>query len=295
MRLRGKVLGLFLLNSLLVISIVVSITFYHTYDAKKNITQEIQTALFKDTQRFMLEKAKDIAKLFQFYIELKKQQEPNFKWDDLAFDPLMASIGIQTIGKTGYSALIMKKGKTYITFLHPNPKLIGVKLNKFAQKYPNFWRIIQGPRPGQKFVDGFYKWPEPGKGVVQKYMMVIRVPNTPFLVATTIHASEIEEPLKKLENRLAKVRQRFIYLIVGSGVFSIIISIVLAVYLSSYLVKPIKHLAEVAEKISLGDLRAPINYVSSDELGDLADALRRMQASLVKAIRRLQQRIKQRR
>ena len=54
--------------------------------------------------------------------------------------------------------------------------------------------------------------------------------------------------------------------------------------------KPIKYLAEMAEKISLGDFNTPIQISAKNEIGELADAIERMRESLKAAIDRLRKR-----
>jgi methyl-accepting chemotaxis protein len=54
-------------------------------------------------------------------------------------------------------------------------------------------------------------------------------------------------------------------------------------------VTPIKKLTEVAERMSLGDLNMKINIPSKDEIGLLAQAIKRMQTSLRLAMERLRQ------
>jgi C4-dicarboxylate-specific signal transduction histidine kinase len=53
---------------------------------------------------------------------------------------------------------------------------------------------------------------------------------------------------------------------------------------------PINQLTEVADRISLGELDAKIEVKRGDEIGELAEAIRRMQASLLAAIERLRSR-----
>lgn len=53
---------------------------------------------------------------------------------------------------------------------------------------------------------------------------------------------------------------------------------------------PIRHLAEVADRISLGDMDADIDIDSRDEIGDLGERFRRMQVSLKQAMDALDQR-----
>ena len=50
---------------------------------------------------------------------------------------------------------------------------------------------------------------------------------------------------------------------------------------------PIKKLTDVAERISVGDMGAEIKIKSKDEIGNLAEAISRMQDSLRLAIERL--------
>ena len=51
-----------------------------------------------------------------------------------------------------------------------------------------------------------------------------------------------------------------------------------------------QHLAEVADRMSLGELDVDIDVDGTNEIGQLAESLRRMQASLRSAIERLRQR-----
>ena len=53
------------------------------------------------------------------------------------------------------------------------------------------------------------------------------------------------------------------------------------------IVTPIMKLTEVAERMSLGDLNMQINIPSKDEIGLLAQAIKRMQTSLRLAMERL--------
>lgn len=61
-------------------------------------------------------------------------------------------------------------------------------------------------------------------------------------------------------------------------------------FMARALSRPIVQLTEVADRISLGELDAEINIQRKDEIGELADAVGRMQASLQAAIERLRAR-----
>jgi methyl-accepting chemotaxis protein len=68
------------------------------------------------------------------------------------------------------------------------------------------------------------------------------------------------------------------------------IAIVLAIFLARTLTNPIVHLTQVADRISLGELDMEIGLDRKDEIGELAEALSRMQASLQATMERLRAR-----
>ncbi len=76
----------------------------------------------------------------------------------------------------------------------------------------------------------------------------------------------------------------------GVAAMIIAVALILAVVVSTTITRPIKHLAEVADRISLGELGVEIDVEGNNEVGQLAESLRRMQSSLRSAIERLRQR-----
>jgi methyl-accepting chemotaxis protein len=66
----------------------------------------------------------------------------------------------------------------------------------------------------------------------------------------------------------------------------IAVAIVLALIIAQSITRPIARLAEVADRMSLGELDIDIDVSGANEIGQLAESLRRMQASLRSAIER---------
>ena len=83
---------------------------------------------------------------------------------------------------------------------------------------------------------------------------------------------EIQRALLPLVGIIALV------LAVGSGV---------SVLLARGIIRPILRLTQIADKISMGDLDTPVGVESTDEIGDLAQSVERMRASLKAAMARL--------
>jgi HAMP domain-containing protein len=73
---------------------------------------------------------------------------------------------------------------------------------------------------------------------------------------------------------------------VGFGLLTILVAFLIA----RGVTRPVTQLTEVADRISLGELNAKIQINRKDEIGELAEAIRRMQTSLQAAIERLRAR-----
>jgi methyl-accepting chemotaxis protein len=79
----------------------------------------------------------------------------------------------------------------------------------------------------------------------------------------------------------------FTYILLGITALGVII---VAWFLGRAIGAPIRKLTEVAERISVGDMGAEVKIKSRDEIGNLAEAILRMQDSLRLAIERLRRR-----
>ncbi len=55
-----------------------------------------------------------------------------------------------------------------------------------------------------------------------------------------------------------------------------VVALGVAFYVSRGITRPVAHLSDVAEKVSMGDLNVSVAVKSDDEIGDLADSFGRM-------------------
>jgi HAMP domain-containing protein len=69
----------------------------------------------------------------------------------------------------------------------------------------------------------------------------------------------------------------------------LLIGIIVSIY-GHRLTSKIKSLTDVAERISIGDLEIEVEAQSRDEIGELAEAISRMQESIRLSIERLRRR-----
>jgi methyl-accepting chemotaxis protein len=104
------------------------------------------------------------------------------------------------------------------------------------------------------------------------------------------YLDEFTGPVKLMETRakLLTEKTRLITLaILGGTIF--LIGVIVLIY-GHRLTGKIKSLTDVAERISIGDLGIEIETQSKDEIGELAEAISRMQDSIRLSIERLRRR-----
>jgi HAMP domain-containing protein len=109
-------------------------------------------------------------------------------------------------------------------------------------------------------------------------------------VAATTYLDEFTKPVKDMEDRandIAKGTRTAVFMIMGATL--LLVGFVVLFY-GQRLTSRIKSLTDVTERISVGDMEAEINVKSKDEIGDLAEAINRMQASIRLSIERLRRR-----
>ena len=225
-------------------------------------------------------------------IEIFVKSHPKMRKEDILRDPWLKEIGLQKVGDTGYTAVLDEKA---ITYVHPDPKIAGLDLHQLSEKLPAFWKIIEASlkEPGS----GYYDWKDPDGRIRPKYMYLAHVKDTDLIVAATTYIDEFSKPSKAIEDRMKQIEKRYgnqyqrkfrgFYIVIGL----VLVVLLAVIYLySRSVIGPIRQLSEVANKISMGELDAPIQVKATGEVGVLAESIERMQTSVKAAIERLQRR-----
>jgi len=86
----------------------------------------------------------------------------------------------------------------------------------------------------------------------------------------------ISLPIDEAEARNAAAMMNLTYLFAGA----VVVVLGMTYFLASRITAPIKHLAEVADKVSKGELDVTIDINRNDEIGELAEAFNRLIASV---------------
>ena len=228
-------------------------------------------------------KALNAAKALEVYL----RAHPKYTLWDLRNDGEFRELAVQQVGQTGYTE-VHELG-TGINRFHINPKVEDLDLHELATKLPEFWRILE-PHLTGAFSKGYYSWQDPDGKVRDKFMVCVPVEGSNYGVAATTYIDEFRSPIVRLQERFQKGAQEQMIAIGIVATIALLLAIVAAIFFSRRITQPLLHLAEVADRISMGDLRARIEVKTRDEIGLLAEALRRMQISLKAAIERLRRR-----
>ncbi|MBS1237874.1 MAG: hypothetical protein H6R37_1118, partial [Deltaproteobacteria bacterium] len=96
--------------------------------------------------------------------------------------------------------------------------------------------------------------------------------------------------VKEMEAKANQISEDTRNIVLGILVATLLlIGVIVAIY-GTRLTSRIKKLTSVAEQISVGEMDAQIPVTSRDEIGDLAEAIGRMQESIRLSIERLRRR-----
>jgi HAMP domain-containing protein len=249
---------------------------------------ESKSSLNKLGEKIIREKAIDVAAQIEIFIKT----HPKVKREELLKDPWLKSIAVQKVGETGYTAVHDNMG---INYFHVNPQIVGSDLHDLSTKLPAFWKILEASLKGPAF--GYYDWKDADGKIRPKYMYLASVKDTDLIVAATTYIDEFSRPSRVMEGRMKQIESRYLeaYEDKIKIFYVVILCVVLVLLVRIYfydrsVIQPIRHLSEVADKISMGELDTPIQIKEKGEVGALAESIERMQTSVKAAIERLQKR-----
>jgi predicted Zn finger-like uncharacterized protein len=261
-----------------------------------NEMNSLASLLTSESSKIVSQMAEDkianISRAAATQCQLYLLSHPGLRKENFARDNNFKRLAVQKVGMTGYTALYQRPGPDGIwrTWAHVNPKIVGIDMKTLKEplgkNFKGFWKIFIGVKRGKES-RGYYTWQDKDGTFRDKFMVCTPIEGTPFVVAATTYLDELTTPVKRLETssgQLTKQTRNTVWSILG--VTLLIIGLIVSLY-GNRLAGRIKSLTEVADRISVGELDAEINITSRDEVGDLAEAIGRMQDSVRLSIERL--------
>jgi predicted Zn finger-like uncharacterized protein len=241
------------------------------------------------------DKIADLSTAVAIQCRLYLLAHPELNKEDFMNDMGFKTLAVQKVGLTGYTALYEMPDADHIwrTWAHVNPKIIGIDMSTLkkplGRNFAGFWKIYTGVKGGKRS-QGYYTWQDKDGKFREKFMVCTPVAGTPFVVAATTYLDEFTGPVKLMETRASLLTEKtrlISWAILGGTI--LLIGIIVLIY-GHRLTGKIKSLTDVAERISIGDLGIEIETQSRDEIGELAEAISRMQDSIRLSIERLRRR-----
>ncbi len=203
-------------------------------------------------------------------------------------------IAMQRVGLTGYTAL--HSIGPMIPWVHPNRKIVGKRLLQIVRKplgdqFVRFARIVKDIEAGKNTENsGYYLWQDADGALREKFMVVTPVKGTPYGIASTVYMDEFLRPIQEMERKALKNIQTVRYIVLAVLGATLLLMAIIVFSYASRLSGRIRNLTNVAERISVGEMDAEIQVETGDEIGTLAEAIRRMQDSIRLSIERLRMR-----
>ena len=294
--LRGKMVILFLGIPILLMAGTVFFAQQQLNLLANEITEESTALVLEQGKEQLMQKSRDVALQAEIFL----RNHPDLEREDFFYDPDFSGIAVQSVGKSGYTCLLQvpepDRGQNWTLWAHPNPNIIGIDDIDMLRKalgphFPHFFKILTAAQ-GMEESQGFYTWKDPDGKIRDKYMTVtpINLEGMPFLLMSTEYIDEFTKKTETLRVKAAKLAEDTTKFLVVIGLAGIVLMAFIIILYGYRLTRNIKYLTEAADRISVGDLEAEIEVTSKDEIGNLADAISRMQDSLRFSIERLRRR-----
>lgn len=289
MGLTGKFI-LFTILPLLLISIAVVFIADNRMRNLQRQTIDSSTMVVKNiSEDLIMQISETVARQSRQYLF----SHPDLRKEKFNRDIYFKKVVLQRIGATGSTSLYEMAGDkgAWLTWADLNPKMVGKNMremtSELGEHFQQYWDIVTGVQTGQ-VSRGVYKWPDEKGNLRDKFVVCTPIEGTPFVIAASIFTDEITAPLKEIEdkgNQVAGQIRITLISILGGGL--LLIFIILFAYGRSLTAK-IKRLADWADDISLGRMESqPVKAASNDEIGELTEAISRMQESIRLSIERL--------
>ena len=279
--LRAKMLVLFLFIPMIIMA-GASMFYIRQFEITTNLLTRQSAGVIN---RMAEEKIADIAAAVAMQCKIYLLSHPELKKENFSKDIGFTSLAVQKVGLNGYTWLYQLPGTDGIwrTWAHINPKIIGIDMSTLKKplqgNFPGFWKILIGVK-GDRKSQGYYTWQDKDHSFRDKFMVCTPIAGTRFVIAATTYMDEFTGPVRKVESStkaLTGKAKMFILAILGGGL--LLIGLIVSIY-GHRLIGRIRSLTEVADRISVGELGTKIETNSKDQLGDLAEAIVRMQNNI---------------
>ncbi|MFH0730362.1 MAG: HAMP domain-containing protein [Pseudomonadota bacterium] len=283
-----KMLCLFLLIPSIFLLLAGMLYYNQLQDLSTRLVDDSRDVVTGLSEEIIANISRSVGKQCKLYLD----SHPKMTKEEFNTNVEFKNLASAKVGKTGYTAFVERPnvvdGK-WMIWVHPNSKVVNTDMSSLKDKNPRFWKIQVGVFDGSES-RGYYPWEDKDGTSREKFMVFSPIEGTNFAVAATTYIDEFTEPVRAMEQRSHKITvgiRNMVFAILVITLF--MIALIVSIY-SHKLSQRIRSLTDHAERISVGELDAAIEIKAKDEIGDLAEAITRMQDSIRFSIERLRRR-----
>ena len=248
-------------------------------DANSRVSEEFLAA---NAERMVEAKASEVAKELSYLLGGRK----TYDYDQLRRDQKLRGLATQDIlsgeGVAGYLDL---NDRTGVNILHPNPQVEGKNFAAWKDRFPEMWHLVSLSATNPK-VKGYYTFLDRHNQPRKKFMVLMQVERTPFVVVAVVNIDEFFLPAQARmrqagQEHMAQARQSIadafadierqikLLSIIGGIIFTIIAG-VSGLFFTGALSRPIFRLRDGVIRMGEGDLTVTVPETGAKELIQLS-------------------------
>jgi class 3 adenylate cyclase/HAMP domain-containing protein len=242
----------------------------------------------------------DIAEAIARELSYMLASRKSFRYADMRRDPNLRRVAVQDIltpdGVAGYTDLLDIHG---VAVLHPNPAVEGKNFILWEEEFPEMWKLVERSFSQPK-VSGYYVFLDRDGKKRQKFMALVRVPQTPFVVVAAVNIDQfflpVHEHIKRAsENTKAQAnldiaqyaadmdRRVKISGAIGGAAISLI-GVLFGFFFASTISSPLRTLQKGVKEIGEGNFAVAVPERGAREVMDLAHSFNNLGQQLTEYI-----------
>ncbi|MEW6658832.1 MAG: adenylate/guanylate cyclase domain-containing protein [Thermodesulfobacteriota bacterium] len=247
--------------------------------ANSQVSEEFLTVY---AEKMVEAKAEEVAKEIAYLLGGRK----TYDYEQLRRDQQLRALATQDIltgeGVAGYLDL---NDNTGTNILHPNPQVEGKNFAAWKDRFPEMWNLVALSFKNPK-VKGYYTFLDRRNQPRKKFMVLVQVPRTPFIVVAAVNIDEFflpaQEKMKKLCQEKTVQTQKSLEAsgdaimlqikhisIIGAVIFTIIAG-VSGLFFAGAFSRPILRLRDGVKRMGEGDLTVTVPETGVKELVQLS-------------------------
>ena len=268
-------------------------------DKNLSISQEV---LINYAERIVELEAEDVADSLSVILEgIDKKQIKKISGNERFRKIVLKNIRTYDGSVAGYIDLLDNEGNS---ILHPNKQVEGFNYKEWKDEYPDMWKMVEKSFTEAK-VKGYYVFINQKNEKKKKYMVLVQVKGTPYIVSASVDIEEFFLPVnnkirKTLGETVAEVKQltegmeaetvnhiKFAELI--GGLILLSVGVFTAVFLSGTISRPINKLRDAVQLLGKGEFSTTVPEGGSREIVELSQSFNKLGRELTSYVDKLKE------